>query len=64
MTTTRLCENSLPKHLRTKVVNTTCYVQNKNIDMTIDKKRLPMNYGEEENPTFHTFIHLDVSGLF
>ena len=52
---TMLCENSLPKHFWTEAVNVACYVQNK----ILIKKILLSNYGEEEDPTFHTSIHLD-----
>jgi len=56
-----LCENSLPKHFWAKTVNTTCYVQNKILTRPlIIKKKLLMNYEEEEDSIFDTSILLDV----
>lgn len=64
MTKTMLCENSLPKNFWIEAINTTCYVQNKILTRPlIIKKKLLMNYEEEEDSTFHAFIPLDVSAL-
>ena len=39
MARTMLFENSLPKHFWVEAVNTTCYVQKRIFDQTIDKKK-------------------------
>ena len=51
-------DNSIPKHFWVKVMNIACYLQNK---IYI---RLPMNCGRDKNPTYHTFIPLDVNVSF
>ncbi|RDX98135.1 Copia protein, partial [Mucuna pruriens] len=60
MARTILCKNSLPKHLQAKVVNIACYVQNKILIRPVLNKT-PYELWRGKNPTYPTFIHLDVN---
>jgi len=63
MAKTMLNDNSTPKHFWAEVVNTSCYSRNK-IYIRLILKRLLLNFGKDENPTFHISILLDVSVSF
>jgi len=60
MARTMLYENSFPKHLWAKAVNTTCYVQNRILTRPLTKKT-PYELWRGKRPNISYLHPLDVS---